>query len=140
GQNAATRSPTTCTHSMDRCILRYHRSTPLALRTMDFEVSDSDDRHYHRRRRTVQAASRGTLWGFTPWTCASRRGSRSQISRLILVISCFVRTISCRRLSSSAFISPNLRLDLVSINRIDWVWVMAPVESKMNMQGFNSLR
>jgi hypothetical protein len=45
-----------------------------------------------------------------------------------------VRTISCRRLSSSAFISPNLKLDLVSINRIDCVWVMAPAESKMNMQ------
>jgi hypothetical protein len=31
---------------------------------------------------------------------------------------------------SSAFISPNFRLDLVSINRVDCVWVMAPRNQK----------
>ena len=34
----------------------------------------------------------------------------------------------------------NLRLDLISIHRIDCVRVIAPEESKMNTQGFSSLR
>src|SRR5439155_13115420 len=126
---------------MHRRILRYQPSTRLTLGKSQSlkKVGPLNELERDEARPSVvaglsQAASRGTLCGLAPQTCASRRGSRSQISRLIFVISWVVRTISCRRPSSSAFISPNLRLDLVSINRIDCVWVMAPEESKMNMQ------
>src|SRR6188474_1181936 len=120
---------------MHRRILRYQPLTQLAFG----EIQPLNEQEWDKARPSViadlfQAASSGTLCGRAPQTCASRRGSRSQISRLIFVISWVVRSISCSRLSSSALISPNLRLDLVSINRIDCVWVMAPEESKMNMQ------
>jgi len=63
-----------------------------------------------------------------------RFGARQQIPDIAVDFRHFVGRPQplLQTASSSALISPNLRFDLGSINRVNCVWVVAPEESKIS--------